>query len=72
MRACLPRCRRGPLGIDERVYVGSPFSNSGPGGPPLFACLSCARVYTRWTLAPAWLAEEIGRTEARLGHRDPP
>ncbi|MPZ64721.1 MAG: hypothetical protein GEU83_04120 [Pseudonocardiaceae bacterium] len=71
-RACC-RCEA-PLSEQERVLVGLPFSNSGPGGPPLYACLPCARAYARSVLAPPWIGEEIANTEARQasGRGDPP
>jgi hypothetical protein len=63
-RSCC-RCQAGPLGDDQRVLVGVPFAMSGAGGPALYACLPCARVYARCPLAPDWIGEEIANTEAR-------
>jgi hypothetical protein len=63
------RCQRH---TEHPVLVGVPFSNSGPGGPVLYACLPCARIYARSPLAPDWLTEEIARTEARASRNGPP
>ncbi len=61
------RCHH-TLPSHERVLVGVPFANSGPGGPACYACLPCARVYVTSLLAPEWIAEEIERTRTRLAH----
>jgi hypothetical protein len=57
---------------EHAVLVGVPFSNSGPGGPALYACLPCARIYARSPLAPDWLTEEIAKTQARASGRGRP
>jgi hypothetical protein len=69
-RTCC-RCER-PIGEAERTLVAVPFADSGAGGPALYACLPCARVYARDPSAPGWITEEIARTEARASRNGPP
>lgn len=54
------------------VLVAVPFSDAGPGGPASYACLPCARSYATSSLSPAWIGEEIARTQARQATGDSP
>lgn len=66
-------CRCGqPTGRAARVLVGVTMGNSGPGGPAFYACLPCARIYATSPLSPAWIGEEIARTQARQATGDGP